>query len=309
MITEIDSNSEQTVHCGYAAIVGRPNAGKSTLLNHILKQKLSIVTSKPQTTRNRILAVHNDDNAQIIFLDTPGLHTPHASLGRYMIEAAESAISDADVCVWLLDMGLHKREQGLDNNEKDIAEKLIESKLPLVVCLNKIDLLKDKSIILPVIEELSKIPNMKSTLPISAQTGDGVEEFIRSLTVLLPKGPRLYPHDMLSEQAERFFVAELIREALIDLTRQEIPYHTAVVIDKFVEEKTRCVIFASIHVERSSQRVIVVGKNGSMIKEIGTRARLAASEFLGMPVFLKLHVEVTPNWTNDLQRLKEMGYQ
>jgi GTP-binding protein Era len=283
--------------------------GKSTLLNNILKQKLSIVTAKPQTTRNRILAVYNEGDAQVIFLDTPGLHDPRASLGRYMIEAAEGAIAEADVCVWLIDMGAHQRGGGLEPEEQDIAERLSKAAPPVIVCLNKIDLLKNKEALLPLMETLNAMPNVRAVLPVSGQEGEGVETFLESLKSLLPEGPKLYPEDMLSEQAERFFVAELIREALIDLTRQEIPYHTAVVIDKFVEEQKQCVIFASIHVERVGQRAIVIGKGGSMIKEIGQRARTAAEAFLGTPVFLKLHVEVSPGWTNDLGQLKKMGYE
>ncbi len=309
MIQENENDASSKTRCGYVAVVGRPNVGKSTLLNFILGQKLSIVTSKPQTTRNRILAVHNKGDAQLVFLDTPGLHSPRASLGRYMIEAAEAAIAEADVCVWLVDMNLHKREEGLDADELEIAERLSKADLPVIVCPNKIDLLKDKAALLPLMEKVGATPKVHAVVPISGQSGQGVETLIETLVSLLPQGPKLYPEDMLSEQAERFFVAELIREALMDLTRQEIPYHTAVVIDQFVEEQKRCVIFASIHVERASQRVIVIGKGGAMIKEIGQRARKEAEAFLGMPVFLKLHVEVSPGWTNDVDQLKKMGYQ
>jgi GTP-binding protein Era len=309
MIQENEKDTASNTRCGYAAVVGRPNVGKSTLLNFILGQKLSIVTDKPQTTRNRILAVHNQGVAQIVFLDTPGLHSPRASLGRYMIEAAESAIAEADVCIWLIDMHLHKREQGLDADELEIAERLCTAERNVIACLNKIDLVKDKKALLPLMEKVSAMPGVRAVVPISGQSGAGVDILLENVTSLLPEGPKLYPEDMLSEQAERFFVAELVREALMDLTRQEIPYHTAVVVDKFVEEQKRCVIFASIHVERASQRVIVIGKGGAMIKEIGQRARLAAEAFLGMPVFLKLHVEVSPGWTNDVDQLKKMGYQ
>lgn len=307
-----EENADSLTHptrCGFVAVVGRPNVGKSTLLNNILKQKLSIVTSKPQTTRNRILAVYNEEAAQVIFLDTPGLHSPRASLGRYMIEAAESAISEADVCVWLIDMGAHKREGGLDSDEREIADKLSAAGIPLVICLNKIDLLKNKDALLPIMDAVSALSGVRAVLPLSGQEGEGVPLFLETLTGLLPEGPKLYPEDMLSEQAERFFIAELVREALTDLTRQEIPYHSAVVIEKFVEEQKRCVIYATIHVERASQRGIVIGKGGSMLKEIGQRARLGAESFLGMPVFLKLHVEVSPGWTNDMGQLKKMGYQ
>ncbi len=309
MIEENADPTDAPTRCGYAALVGRPNVGKSTLLNQILKQKLSIVTAKPQTTRNRILAVYNADNTQVIFLDTPGLHDPRASLGRYMVEAAEGAIADADVCVWLIDMGAHQRGVGLEPEEQEIADRLTGAGVPLLVCLNKIDLLKSKEALLPIMDSLNAMETVRAVIPISGQEGDGVPEFLLQLESLLPEGPKLYPEDMLSEQAERFFVAELIREALTELTRQEIPYHAAVVIDKFVEEQKQCVIFASIHVERAGQRAIVIGKGGSMIKEIGQRAREAAEAFLGTSVFLKLHVEVSPGWTSHVAGLKKMGYQ
>jgi GTP-binding protein Era len=295
MMSDTESDSDAPFRCGFAAVIGRPNVGKSTLLNRILDQKLSIVTAKPQTTRNRILAVYNEDNAQIIFLDTPGLHSPRASLGRYMVEAAESAIQDADVCV--------------TNDEREIGARLSDTELPVIALLNKIDQLGDKSKLLPCIEAAAAIPGIREVIPVSGLEGDGISRFLESLKALLPKGPRLYPEDMLSEQAERFFIAELIRESVINLTRQEVPYHSAVVIDQFVEEHKRCSIHATIHVERTSQRVIMVGKRGSMIKEIGQRARHAAEAFLGTPVYLKLHVEVSPGWTKDVKQLKKMGYE
>lgn len=307
-MTDINDSDPET-RCGFAAVIGRPNVGKSTLLNRLLNQKLSIVTNKPQTTRNRILAVFNQPDTQIVFLDTPGLHTPRASLGNYMIEAAESAISDADVCVWLIDMSSARRPKGIRDVEREIGARLTGSELPIIVLLNKIDLLKDKSTLLPTMEAAAAIPGVKEVLPISANTGNGTDEFIESLKKYLPNGPKLYPEEMLSEQAERFFIAELIREALTDLTQQEIPYHSAVLIDKFVEESKRCVIHAAIHVERSSQRGIVIGKRGAMIKEIGRRARQEAETFLDTSVFLKLHVEVSPGWTKNETKLKKMGYE
>lgn len=304
-----ETSEPPSSHAGFAAIIGRPNAGKSTLLNRVLGQKVSIVTAKPQTTRNRILAVHNRNSDQVVFLDTPGLHSPRGSLGRYMMEVAESAITDADICVWLIDMGVPNRGAGIEMDEREIGARLSATGLPVLVLLNKIDLVKDKSSILPVIEAASAIPGVTDVIPISAQTGEGVDQFIDTLIGKLPVGPKLYPEDMLSEQAERFFVAEMIREALTELTRQEIPYHSAVRIERFVEERGRCSIHAAIHVERTSQRGIVVGKRGAMIKEIGERARKAAEAFLGCSVYLKLHVDVSPGWTRDVKKLRDMGYE
>lgn len=308
MTTEENDTGPNT-RCGYVAVIGRPNVGKSTLLNRIFDQKLSIVTDKPQTTRNRILAVYNKQDAQVIFLDTPGLHSPRASLGRYMIEAAHSAISEADVCVWLIDMGTPRRPEGLTDEEREIGARLTESRMPVIALLNKTDLLKEKTKLLPTIEATARVPGVEEVIPVSALEGDGVDPFLEQLISRLPKGPKLYPEDMLSEQAERFFVAELIREALTELTRQEVPYHSAVVIDRFVEETKRCTIHATIHVERTSQRAIMIGKRGAMIREIGKRARTAAEAFLGAPVYLKLHVDVSPGWTRDARQLEKMGYK
>jgi GTP-binding protein Era len=307
----MNNNEKQIINsrCGYVAMVGRPNVGKSTLLNHILEHKVSIVTAKPQTTRNRILAIHNTQHAQIIFLDTPGLHSPRDSLGRYMIEEVESAISNADICLFLIDVGEPKRGDGLTEREREIGKRLAESGKPVLAVINKIDLIRDKKNLLPLIEQTGKLPGITEVIPISAKKGDGVDQVVQQLIHVLPESPKLYPEDMLSEQAERFFVAEMIREALTELTHRELPYRSAVVIDQFVEETKRCVIRATIHVEKKSQRGIMIGSKGSMIKEIGQRAREAASKFLGCAVDLILHVDVSPGWTRTPGNLKKMGYK
>ncbi len=290
-------------------MIGRPNVGKSTLLNHILGRKLSIVTSKPQTTRNRVLAVHNVGDSQVIFLDTPGLHRPEGSLGRYMMEAAQGAISEADVCVWIIDANHPKRSAGLLRQELAVAKSLEDLKVPIIALINKVDLVKNKGLLLPIMEETSAIDGIEEVIPICALRGDGVDRFMVALLERIPFSPKLFPDDMLSDKADRFFVSELVREALIDLTRQEIPYRTAVVIDKFVEESRRCVIHGTIHVEKKSQKGIIIGKGGTMIRDIGIRARAQAEKLLGCPVDLRLHVNVTPDWTKDARGLKEMGYE
>ncbi len=290
-------------------MIGRPNVGKSTLLNHILGRKLSIVTSKPQTTRNRVLAVHNVGDSQVVFLDTPGLHRPEGSLGRYMMEAAQGAISEADVCVWIIDASHPRRSGGLLRQELTVAKSLEDLKVPIIALINKVDRLKDKSLLLPIMEETSAIDGIEEVIPICALRGDGVDLFMVALLERIPFSPKLFPDDMLSDKADRFFVSELVREALIDLTRQEIPYRTAVVIDKFVEESRRCVIHGTIHVEKKSQKGIIIGKGGTMIRDIGIRARAEAEKLLGCPVDLRLHVNVSPDWTKDARGLKEMGYE
>ncbi|MDD5306164.1 MAG: GTPase Era [Deltaproteobacteria bacterium] len=300
---------EKKTRCGYVALVGRPNAGKSTLLNRVLGQKVSIVTPKPQTTRNRILAVHNVEGDQIVFLDTPGLHRPRGSLGRYMVEAAASAILEADLVAFLIDMAEPGRPPGFTEEEEEIAARLQAARVPILALPNKVDLVADKKRLLPVMERAAALEGVAEVIPICAFDGDGVELFVDAVRGRLPEGPRLYPDDVLSDQAERFFVAELVREAVTELTRQEIPYHSAVVIERFVEEKTRCSVHATIHVERASQRGILIGKHGVMIKEIGIRARDAAEKFLGCRVDLMLHVDVSPGWTDGPEGLKRMGYE
>jgi GTP-binding protein Era len=308
VMTRAKENSGET-RCGFAAMIGEPNVGKSTLVNAVLKEKISIVTAKLQTTRNRIIAVHNDGPIQVIFIDTPGIHRPQSSLGRYMMETAESAIKEADVLAWLIDVGGPKRPFDLTESEREIGEKIVGAGRPVLVLLNKIDLIKDKKRLLPLMESFSRLELIKEVIPISALKEEGIEVFQQRLVQLLPKGPKLYPEDMLSEQAERFFVAELIREGLTDLTHMEIPYHSAVVIDSFVEESTRCAVQATIHVERKSQRMIVVGSKGTMIKQISQRARQAAQKFLGCPVDLRLHVSVSPGWTRSRAKTRELGYE
>jgi len=295
--------------CGFAAVVGMPNVGKSTLLNRILGQKLSIVTAKPQTTRNRILAVHNTDDAQIIFLDTPGLHRAKGNLNAYMNKAAEDAIGESDVCVWIVDSAHRKRREGLLPEEDEVIRRIATLNLPIIALLNKVDAIKDKKKLLPLLEAVAKVNGIVEIIPISALDGDGVDKFIEILVDKLPISPRLYPKDMLSDKAERFFVSELIREALTELTRQELPYSTAVTIDKYVEETDLCLIHAVIHVEKKSQKGIIIGKNGSMVKEIGTRARQGAEKLLGCPVDLRLHVNIAEDWTKKQSGLKKMGYE
>lgn len=304
----IDSQEIDT-KCGYVAVVGLPNVGKSTLINRILGQKLSIVTNKPQTTRNRILAIHDVEDAQLIFLDTPGIHRPKEKLGAYMNEQAHSAIAEADICVFLIDGSRKRRSADLDNAEKAILEALERSDGHVIAVINKIDLIPDKAGLLPLMSNLSNYKKLSEIIPLSALKTDGVELLTRQLVRLLPHMPKLYPSDMLSEQGDRFFVAELIREVAMEATHQEVPYQLAVVIDQFVEETERCRIKATIHVSRDSQRVIMLGKAGSRLKDIGTRARKAISEHLNRPVELGIHINVSREWFTSSRGLKKMGYE
>ena len=294
--------------CGYAAIVGRPNVGKSTLVNGLIGQKISAVTPKPNTTRNRVLAVWTKGPAQVLFLDTPGVHRPRSSLGRYMLDAAVSAIAEADAIVWILDAAGLAPAAPLAG-EGDVVEHLAATKKPIVALLNKVDLVRDKKALLPMLAAVSGVEGVVAAIPISALAADGVDRFLAELVPLLPEGPHLYPDDLVSDQAERFVVAELVREALMELTRQEVPYRAAVIVERFVEEKTRCTVNAVIHVEKDSHKGIVIGKNGQMIGEIRTRAKAEAEKLLGVQVDLRLHVRVTPGWTESPDGVRKMGYE
>ena len=294
--------------CGYAAIVGRPNVGKSTLLNRLLGQKISAVTAKPNTTRNRVLAVWTKGGAQIAFLDTPGVHRPRGSLGRYMLDAAVQAIAETDVVVWILDAAAGGAG-ALGEEEREVAERLVGAGKPIVALLNKIDLIRDKAALLPMLAAAGEIQGVAAAIPISALADDGIDRFLDVVVPLLPAGPHLYPEEMISDRADRFFVAELVREALMELTRDEVPYKTAVVVERFVEEERRCVVNAAIHVEKDSQKGIVIGKAGRMRGEIRARARAEAEKLLGVPVDLRLHVRVTPGWTESPTGLRKMGYE
>jgi GTP-binding protein Era len=307
-MTEKENSGEQT-RCGYVAVVGQPNVGKSTLLNQVVGERVAIVTPKPQTTRNRIVAICNRGPIQVVFLDTPGLHDPRGSLGRYMVRAAESAIADADICTWLIDVSSPGRPPGLTAEEKAIAQRLEQTGLPLIVLPNKIDTLRQKEMLLPLIEAATALPGVREVIPIAALKGEAVEQYLTCLTALLPRADKLFPDDILSDQAERFFVAELIREAVTDFTHKEVPYQSAVVVDSFIEETERCVIHATIHVERAGQRGIVVGRGGKMIGRIRERAQEEAERFLRCPVELHLHVEVSPGWTRAAKGLEKMGYK
>jgi len=307
-VTEEHPDNTKT-KCGYVAVIGRPNVGKSTLLNRILGQKVSIVTNKPQTTRDRLLAVHTTDHFQIIFLDTPGIHRPVGSLGHYMNEAAMGAIQEADILLWLIDVTDRAREHGLTDGERVIARRLTEKSAPVITVLNKVDMLRNKQKLLPIMAEISTLPFGRIIVPISARTGDGVYIVLNEILEHLPVAPPLFPDDIVSDKADKYFVSELVREALTLLTHKEVPYKTAVIIDRFVEEKNRSVIHATIHVERDSQKGIMIGKGGQKLVEIGTAAREQIELMLGCKVLLHLHVNVTPDWTSNPAGLRSMGYE
>ncbi|MDJ0762143.1 MAG: GTPase Era [Myxococcota bacterium] len=299
----------RTSRCGYVALAGEPNVGKSTLVNRMVGESISIVTAKPQTTRNKICAILSTPTSQIIFLDTPGLHDPEGSLGAYMNSAAQSAFDECDICLWIIDAGKPNCQSQLDRLRDNLWQRYGNADCQVIIALNKIDTLRDKHALLPLMAAAAEIPKAAAVVPISALLGDGVDRLQLALETRLPEGPKLFPDDMLSEQQDRFFAAEMIRKTITEQTHQEVPYGTAVVIDRFVEESKQCVIYATIYVERTSQRGIMVGKGGSMIKKIGTLSREAIRSFLQCPVVLHLRVDVSRDWTKNRRELKKMGYE
>jgi GTP-binding protein Era len=289
---------------GYVSIVGAPNAGKSTLLNRMLGEKISITSKKPQTTRNRILGVLHRARSQMIFFDTPGVFQTKDKLNVRIVDTAFSALGDADLVLVVVDVSKPD-----PNSERYLVEKLKRQTRPVVLALNKIDLIK-KSGMLEVIEKWSKVHGFKEVVPISARHGTQVEDLVKAMEKILPPGPPFFPEDTLTDVSERFIVAELVREQVFRMTGEEIPYATAVTVDTFKEKKGGRLISieATINLERNSQKGIVIGKNGGKLKQIGTRSREQIEKVLGTKVFLKLFVRIQKNWRRDTKAIKRFGY-
>jgi len=290
---------------GFVSLIGRPNVGKSTLLNLLLGQKIAIISPKPQTTRNRILGIKNLPAGQIIFLDTPGIHRSGNLLNQSMVRTALATLQEVDVVCLLI-------EANSPNHEENdwILENLQKVRKPLFLAINKIDLIP-KGNLLPIMERFSQKRPFEQIIPISAVLGDGVELLVRELLKILPEGPRFFPEDMVTDLPERFLAAELIREKVFHLTREEIPYATAVAIEEFKEreEKNLVVIRATIQVERETQKGILIGEKGKRLKEIGQLAREEMEALLGVRVFLELWVKVEKNWRDDPLALRRLGFQ
>ncbi|MEW6300800.1 MAG: GTPase Era [Thermodesulfobacteriota bacterium] len=298
------ATSGSQYRCGFIAIVGRPNVGKSTLLNTLVGAKVAIVTPKPQTTRTRLLGIKTLPHAQLIFVDTPGIHRhPGSLLNQRMVETALRALQDTDCAAFVVDA-----QQGITREDEDIAGNLRSLRTPIVAVVNKIDLVK-KGELLPVMERVAGLLPEREVVPVSAVTGENLEELQKVLIAALPVGPALYPGDELTDQSERVIAQEIVREQLFLHTHQEVPYATAAVVEEFAEkpEKNLLVIKAVIYVERPSQRAIVIGERGSRLKQIGQAARLQLEAFFGCKVFLELFVKVAKGWTNSPGMLNELG--
>jgi GTP-binding protein Era len=300
----IEEDAVQEIKTGIVAIVGPPNAGKSTLLNGLLGQKISIVTPKPQTTRNRIVGILNQADYQIVLLDTPGLHKARQPLNLEMVKIAMESLAGVDVILFLLDISLP-----LPEKNAAAVEYLQNSESPAILVLNKIDL-QDKETLLPMIESYQKLYPFTAIVPISALFDNGTDILLQEMLKHLPIGPRLYPEDIPTDSTERFIVAEMIREKIFLLTSQEIPYATAVTVDSFKEDehKKLVTIHATIYVEKGSQKGIIIGRKGSMLTSIGKNARYDIEELLDRKVLLKLWVKVRKNWTSDLRFIRELDH-
>ncbi len=295
---------EQNSRCGFVAVVGRPNVGKSTLINAILGSKVSIVTPKPQTTRHRILAVYTRNDNQIIFVDTPGLHRGATkTINRMMNRTAASALSDADLILFVSEANRWTVE------DQDVLDRLKESPVPAIALLNKIDKVHPKEELLSVLSAMTERHTFDEVLPISAKLNDNLDRLVELIPGYLPESPALYPEEMITDRSESFQIAELIREKLTLLLRQEVPYGLTVEVERIEKEPEGVGINAIIWVERDSQKGIVVGKGGNVLKKVGRSARLELKERLGMPVHLELWVKVKDNWADSEKELLRLGYE
>lgn len=288
---------------GFIGIIGRPNAGKSTLFNTIIGDKISIITDKPQTTRNKITGIKNSPDAQLIFMDTPGMHNPKTPLNKAMVQTTRETIGSVDVLLMLVEANSEVHPHDLF-----LIESLTQVKTPVILVINKIDLI-EKKYLLPLIDKFRVLYDYREIFPVSALNGYGIEELLKIIKDMLPEGPKYYPDDLVTDATERFIASEFIREKITLFTKQEIPYSTAVEIDLFKEneEKNLISISATIHVEKESQKAIMIGKKGAMLKKIGIQAREEMERLFGARVYLELFVRVKKEWTTSDKMLEEFG--
>jgi len=291
------------VKSGFVAIVGLPNVGKSTLMNAVIGEKLSIISPKPQTTRTRVMGILNLDGCQMIFLDTPGFHAPKTKLGEYMVKEVSGSISDVDVAVLVVDP-LKRSEDSL----QAMAQKINLRKMPAILAINKIDILGGQRVAEAILD-YKDLCDFKAIVPISARLGTGVNELIDEIKKEMPDGPELFPQDMLTDQLERQIAAEIIREKLLIYLDEEVPHGTAVEIESMGEKKDTLFISATIFCEKDSHKGIIIGKHGAMLKKIGSGARKDLTDFFDSKVFLELFVKVRENWRNKGRDLKDLGFK
>jgi GTP-binding protein Era len=299
-----ESNSSKGYKSGFISIIGRPNVGKSTFLNRVIGQKIAIMSDKAQTTRNKIQGVLTVDDAQMIFIDTPGIHKPKHKLGDFMMKVAVNTLKEVDLILFMVNA-----EEGFGRGEEFILEKFQTVNTPIFLVINKIDQVHPDQL-LPIIESYKEKYPFKEIVPISALEGNNVEQLLGQIKSFLPEGPQYYPADQVTDHPERFIITELIREKALHLTREEIPHSLAVVLDKMVRREGKDIIdvMATVIVERDSQKGIIIGKQGSMLKEIGKRARVDIENLLGSKVYLELWVKVQKDWRNKMSQLRDYGF-
>ncbi|HBP38082.1 MAG TPA: GTPase Era [Clostridiales bacterium] len=312
--------NESCIHSGFISLIGRPNTGKSTLLNHLAGIRLAITSPKAQTTRQVIRAILDDETSQMIFLDTPGVHKSRTRLGDYMAASTAMALADGDIILLLIDADAAVRSPKgpkVPDLEAEILEKASQMKKPVILVLNKVDRTVKESL-LPLLAAYAAAFDFAALIPISALTGDGISQLVETMRGLLPAGPRYFPAESLTDQTERELAGELVREQILMLTSEEIPHGTAVEIESFEEfdkpgteppERERVRISASIYCDKDSHKGILIGKNGSMLKKIGTAARLQIEHMLDCTCYLELHVKVRDDWRNRIGILRNLGYE
>ncbi|GFM36361.1 GTPase Era [Desulfovibrio psychrotolerans] len=300
--------SETEHRCGWVAMMGPPNAGKSTLLNAFLGQKVAIVTPKPQTTRHQISGILSRPDSQIIFMDTPGIHQLRGKMNKLLLQTAWQAMSGADVVMVVLDSDLYIRKPDFfDNDIEPLSEAILNETRPVAVVVNKVDLFRDKAKMLPLLERLSKLWPNAEVFPVSAKNADGLTAVLQFIQSRLPVSPPLYPADQLSTMPLRFMAAEVVREKLFLDLRQELPYYTAVEIEKWEDTGDRIIVNAIIYVARKTHKAMVIGKGGQNLKSVGTAARKELQEMTGKKVHLELWVKIREGWTEDIGFLRMLG--
>ena len=287
---------------GFVSIIGVPNVGKSTLLNQIVGQKIAIISDKPQTTRNKILAIHTTDTEQIIFTDTPGIHKPHNRLGEYMVRVAKESMTDTDVLLLVVDA-----TKKIQEAEREIAENLHALGIPCILVINKVDAVR-KETLLPLIADYSSLYPFEEIVPISAKTGDGTELLLEKIKGYLEEGPQFYYEDMVTDQPEKQIAAEIIREKLLWLLDKEVPHGIAIEVSKMQELPKITNIYVTIYCEKASHKGIIIGKGGEMLKKIGSLARGDIEKMLDKKVYLELWVRVKPDWRNNDYLMKNFGF-
>lgn len=298
------NNNQQAYKSGFVSIIGRPNVGKSTFINRVIGQKIAIMSDKPQTTRNKIQGVYTTKQSQTVFIDTPGIHKPKHKLGDFMMKVAQNTLKEVDIILFMINA-----EEGYGRGDEFIIERLKETTTPVFLIINKIDQIHPDQI-LPLIDQYKELYPFKEIVPISALEGNNVDRLLNEIEKLLPAGPQYYPEDQVTDHPERFIITELIREKVLHLTREEIPHSIAVVMDTLERRENNKAIYvgATIIVERDSQKGIVIGKQGSMLKEVGKRARVDIEALLGSKVFLELWVKVQKDWRNKASQLRDYGF-